>query len=98
MYKLVIVAQYYENYAAYNDNWDGVSEGWKAKGGQEFLVDISSDLRMWLCQDDIIAAIRSILAQKSNNVIRYEYVSHEFQDADMPNITAEFMDAIKEFA
>lgn len=97
-YKLIVIAQYSENYAAFNDNWDGISEGWKAKGGSEFVIDMTSDERLFLCEEEIVSAIRSILAKMSNNVVRYEYVSHEFQDADMPNITAEFFEAVKQLA
>jgi len=71
-----ISAQYYENYAAHNSNWDGKKEGWKAKGGQEFFTYVHADDFIYV-PDFCQKAIKSLLAEKSNLYVRYEYVEHE---------------------
>ena len=39
MSKFVIETAIRENYAAHNDDWDGVSEYWKNKGGNTYIVE-----------------------------------------------------------
>lgn len=95
-YKLIITAQYSENYAAFNDDWDGVKTAWKCKGGESFAITMDSTDRLYLDESTIVAAAHSILAQKSGNVYRYEYVGHEFVDAHIEDITNEFWSAVKQ--
>ena len=71
-----ITAQYYENYAAHNSDWDGKREGWKAKGGQVFQIYADSD-DFFYGEEDCIEAIKSLLKEQSNPYCKYEYVSHE---------------------
>ena len=90
MYKVLILAQYSENYAAGNDNWNGQSESWKQKGGVNFTMNITDSERMFLNNDEIEEIISEILTEKSNKVSKYAYISHGFINADISDITAEF--------
>ena len=71
-----ITAQYYENYAAQNEDWDGKKQGWKAKGGQIFEIMVDSDDFLY-CEDVCIETIKDLLAAGSDLRYKYEYVSHE---------------------
>lgn len=42
MSKFVIETAIRENYAAHNDDWDGVSAYWKNKGGSTYVVEASN--------------------------------------------------------
>ena len=73
---LRISAQYYENYSAHDQNWDGKHEYWKPKGGQEFFTHVDADDFIYspdFCQE----TIKSLLAEQSNLYVHYEYVEHE---------------------
>ena len=89
-YKLIISTQYFENYAAHNEDWDGIQEAWKPKGGVDFVVDMDSSTRMYASKDNIKAAIDTVLLSKSNLVVRYELVGYEFMDSNPENITEQF--------
>ena len=39
MSKFVIETQIRENYASHDSDWDGVSEYWKNKGGNTYIVE-----------------------------------------------------------
>ena len=98
MYKLMVSAQYFENYAAHNDDWDGVREGWKAKGGVDFAIDMDCIDRLYFSSDDIEAAIKAVLRSKSNLVVRYELAGYEFIDPNPTNITEPFMAELNKIA
>lgn len=89
-YHLRITAQYYENYAAFNEDYDGTQEGWKPKGGQEFLIVVDDEVRMFLTSEEVETIIKKLLADKSNHVVRYELVDYEFADDKPVDLTAEF--------
>jgi hypothetical protein len=65
-----ITAQYYENY--------GTAEAphWKPKGGQEFSLRADSD-SFFYCQEECVKAIKMVLAAKSGDYVRYEYLEHD---------------------
>lgn len=88
-YKLIITAQYYENYG------DSNSPHWKPKGSAEFTATVSSDMRMYVYDSDMKTAIETILAAKCNPMCRYELVGFEYVDADMPDITTELIETIQ---
>ena len=71
-----ISAQYYENYAAHDLNWDGKKEGWKPKGGQEFIIYADSD-DFFYGSEACVEAIKALLKEQSNLYARYEYIEHE---------------------
>lgn len=64
-----VLAQYYENYSE-----NGTA--WKPKGAQHFEIEIDSDSVMYL-ENQVVAAIKKILANHSNSHCKYEYVEHE---------------------
>lgn len=61
-----IFTQTYENYGY----------RWKAKGGQEFEIAVDLDLLMYE-KDACIEAFKGLLLEQSDNMFRYEYLSHE---------------------
>lgn len=65
-----ITAQYYENY--------GTAElpYWKPKGGQEFSLRADSD-SFFYCTEECVKAIKKMLAARSGEYVRYEYLEHE---------------------
>lgn len=70
--KIRILTQLFENYN-YNDCPD--SPIWKAKGTQEFFVDVDD---YFLYDEDLcIAAIKSLIAEKESALIKYQYISFE---------------------
>ena len=96
-HKLIITAQYYENYASANEDWDGKQEYWKAKGGSTFLIDASGEGKvdaMVYSHADTEAIVEKILAKKSNLHVKYELVDIERIFSEPEDITAEF---VKEF-
>jgi hypothetical protein len=89
-YQLRILAQYYENYAAHNEDWDGVKEGWKAKGGADFVITISDDDRYMLSPEVTEQIISELLKNESNKMVKYELVSYEFADDKPIDLTEKF--------
>ena len=65
-----ITAQYYENYGS------SESPYWKPKGGQEFSLRADSD-SFFYCTEECVKAIKKMLAARSNDHVRYEYLEHE---------------------
>ena len=88
-YKIMVCAQYFENYSAQNENWNGESESWKPKGGVDFVIDIDG-LRNVATNDEIETAIKRVLSAMSNLVCRYELAGFEYVDADTQNLTQQF--------
>jgi hypothetical protein len=87
----MILAQYRENYATHNEDWDGIKEGWKAKGGVDFVVDMDTQDRLYSTDENIKAAATAVLSSMSNLYVRYEFLSYEFLDSNPIDITKEFM-------
>ena len=88
MRKIRITAQYCENYCSHNENWDGKKEGWKNKGGEEFVATVSDDI--FSDTETIIAVSKNVLAKKSNLVVKYEFVDFERIYQDPEDITKQF--------
>ena len=65
-----ITAQYYENYGS------SESPYWKPKGGQEFSLRADSD-SFFYCTEECVKAIKMLLAAKSSDYVRYEYLEHD---------------------
>jgi len=65
-----ITAQYYENYGS------SESPYWKPKGGQEFSPRADSD-SFFYCSEECVKAIKMMLAARSNDHVRYEYLEHD---------------------
>lgn len=73
--KIRILTQSFENY-----NYDNYPDSpiWKAKGSQEFFVDVNDDDDCVLYEEDLcIAVIKSLIAEKESALIKYEYLSFE---------------------
>jgi len=94
-HKLIITAQYFENYAAPNADWDGKQTYWKPKGGTQFLIDASGDSdrieAMLYSMAETEDIVKKILAQKSNLHVKYELVEIERVFSEPYDITAEFV-------
>lgn len=92
-HKLIITAQYSENYAAMNEDWDGKSEGWKPKGSAMFSIDASSDRVDGLVYSmaDTENVVKKILLKKSNLRVKYELIDIERVFEEPKDITAEFV-------
>lgn len=71
-----ITAQYYENYAFGNDDYNGVPS-WKPKGGQVFNMRVDDTDDFLYAEEDCIAVIKQLLEEKSNEYCRFEYIEHE---------------------
>lgn len=65
-----IIAQYMENYSDSNVPF------WKNKGGQEFELEVNSDLFMY-DEENCLKVIKALLEEKSNPHCKYEYRGHE---------------------
>ena len=65
-----ITAQYFENYGS------AEAPHWKPKGGQEFSLRADSDL-FFYSEEECVGAIKMLLAAKSGDYARYEYLGHE---------------------
>lgn len=72
-----ITAQYFENYA-YSD---GGEPKWKPKGGQVFNLKMNSD-HLYFDQHTLIEFFSAMLKNKSNDLCRYEYNTHEVEFSD----------------
>ena len=68
---LRIKAQYYENYG------DVEQPSFRPKGSQYFEVPVSTDLLMYVGNDDLIKSCEEILANHSNGIIKFKYISHD---------------------
>jgi hypothetical protein len=97
-----ILTQYSENYAAFDPGWDGKSEAYKNKGGVQFQAKLDHDLA-----DAIFMAttpleredfFRKLVADQSNRVARYEYVSHEVHFHKPTDISKEMTEAFYKLA
>ena len=77
-----ITAQYYENY--------GTAEApyWKPKGGQEFSLRADSD-SFFYCQEECVKAIKMVLAAKSGDYVRYEYLEHDLVFEEPKQLSSE---------
>ena len=73
-----ITAQYYENYGS------AEAPHWKPKGGHEFSLRADSDL-FFYCEEECVKAIKMLLAAKSGDYVRLEYLEHElvFQEPSL---------------
>ncbi len=89
-FKILITAQYYENKAVECEDWDGVTESWKAKGGEQFSVDISADQRFHLAENELKSLLTSLMNERSTLVDRYELVDYEFIDGVITDLTDNF--------
>lgn len=53
-----------------------VYENGKAKGGQMFTLRVNSDL-FFYAEEQCVDAIKRLLAEQSNEYVRYTYTDHE---------------------
>ncbi len=94
--KLRILAQYYENYAAHNEDWDGEREGWKPKGGIEFVTELT-DAQDYFSESDLIEIAKIALAKESNKVAKYEFLDMDRVFQDPEDITKLFNESFEEW-
>lgn len=92
--KLRIICQYWENYAAMNDDWDGKREGWKPKGGAEFIAAIP-DYAMMLSGEELKDISIKVISKHSNLHVKYDVVETEILFSDPTDVSEEFMKEIK---
>ena len=71
MTKLTIQSQYYENYS------DTKTPYWKPKGGHEFVINSFDADDLFYDEENVISAIKSLIANQSNEFEKFEYISHE---------------------
>lgn len=75
--RLIVVAQYSENYSFHDWNGQGqCPQGWKMKGGVTFEVKVS-DMEIMYMEEECIAVVKEMLKEMSNDCVAYEYHSHE---------------------
>lgn len=74
MTTLIINAQYYENYGAYEGNFH-----WKPKGGHEFVINGFDADDLFYDEENVVSAIKSLVANQSNDYEKFEYISHELK-------------------
>jgi hypothetical protein len=90
-YQLRILAQYEENYAAHNTDWDGKAESWKHKGGVEFIANVDSDFRMCYGPDEVREAVKNVLEIKSSKAARYTLIEFDYADSKPEDITQDLL-------
>jgi hypothetical protein len=85
--RIIVDCQYYENYAA--DNQDFFDKPiWKPKGLSQFTFVNDSD--EWIYGDDKIKPkVEKIISSKSNGYCKYEIVSYETYFVQPDDITDE---------
>lgn len=89
--KIRILTQSFENY-----NYENYPDSpiWKAKGTQEFFVDVDD---YFLYDEDLcIAAIKSLIAEKESALIKYQYISFEIVFSEPIKLTG-FEDRLNTF-
>lgn len=74
---VLITAQNYENYSCDGDYVDTDNPSWKAKGSSHFLVEVEDFWLMYAENEDVKERFSEVIANQSNGVMKYEYVSHE---------------------
>jgi hypothetical protein len=52
---------------------------WKAKFGPNFTVKVDSDILLYSDKDETVKAIKTMLAEVSNNHEKFEYISHDVE-------------------
>lgn len=67
---LHITAQYSENYGTPENPY------WKPKGGCVFSLNVDSYIFMY-AEEQAIEALKTLVANQSNGMCEYEYLSHE---------------------
>tara|TARA_A200000159_G_scaffold105275_1_gene97957 strand:- start:656 stop:1141 length:486 start_codon:yes stop_codon:yes gene_type:complete len=85
MSKFVIETAIRENYAAHNDDWDGVSEYWKNKGGNTYIVEA-----------DTAEEAKTVVDLVTSSSNAYEENFFDFFPCD-DNFESEFVKSQKEF-
>jgi len=73
MTTLIIHSQYYENYS------DAKTPHWKPKGGHEFVINEFDAEDLFYDEENVISAIKSLIANQSNAFEKFEYISHELK-------------------
>ena len=73
MTKLIIHAQYYENYSDTNTPY------WKPKGGHEFVINGFDPDDLFYDEENVVNAIKSLVAKQSTDYEKFEYISHELK-------------------
>ena len=85
MNKFVIETAIRENYAAHNDDWDGVSEYWKNKGGNTYVIEA-----------DTAEEAKTVIDLVTSSSNAYEENFFDFFPCD-DNFESEFVKSQKEF-
>tara|TARA_B100002019_G_C21122362_1_gene524026 strand:- start:501 stop:803 length:303 start_codon:yes stop_codon:yes gene_type:complete len=78
MTTLIINAQYYENYAIGPNGLEGAPY-WKPKGGHEFVINGFDPDDLFYDEENVVSAIKSLVANQSNDYEKFEYISHELK-------------------
>ena len=87
--KVLIITQYYENYS------DTDTPYWKPKFGNDFSIDISWD-QLTYNQENTIKAFKKICKDKSNSMVKYEYL--DFKVCNPEHLDIDIDELIKEVA
>jgi hypothetical protein len=94
--RLIITAQYSENYAF--PDWNGEGEcpkSWKFKSGVTFEVEVDSLDIMYL-ENECVAVATEMLKEMSNDCVAYSYHAHEVKFGEDKILDADiFKDKLK---
>ena len=73
---LLVNCQYFENYNIDSNGWGEVPH-WKPKGGHTFVIrDFDPDF-IFYDEDQVVQAIKALVASKATVACKFEYLSHE---------------------
>ena len=73
MTTLIIHSQYYENYS------DTMTPHWKPKVCHEFVINEFDANDLFYDEENVVNAIKSLVAKQSNDYEKFEYISHELK-------------------
>lgn len=80
MTTLKIECQYYENYNVGPEGFNTYGDcqpHWKPKGGHTFAIrDFDPDF-LFYDEDQVVEAIKALVASKANQACKFEYINHE---------------------
>jgi hypothetical protein len=88
--KVLVFCQYWENKAFYCGG-----EAWSAKGGNQFVFNVDSDVVCY-AEESLVEVIKEVIASKCDAGSRYAYISHEVFFHKWVDITDEVDERLEE--
>ena len=74
MATIIVTTQFHEN-KAFSEG----GEAWKPNGSHDFTFEMNGDVLINIPEKLLIEAISNLVAKESNDLERFEYVSHELK-------------------